>query len=188
MSRPGTPRTRLLGARPYLLVAAACTAVAALTPNGPSLLLQPTRVNGYGQFVTEWGPVDIHSPWGLGFFGMVLTLVVAYGRRARRATAYELVSVCFAVVLGLLYTRTVAPAAVLLVPLLADALGRSAAARRATFPTGVVTASVVILLGLTGAGGALVLTQEPDLPPSAPVAPPRPHQPAAPGDQPVLNQ
>lgn len=160
-------RVRL--ARPYGLAAAACVIVAGLTPNGPKLLLQPLRVNGYGHFVSEWGPVDIHTPWGLGFFGMLIAFVVTYGRRTTKVAPHELLSVGFAIVLGLLYTRTVAPAAVLLAPLLAEAMG-VARSRRPGFPHAFNIALVALLGSLAVSSAVVVLTQEPDLPPGAPVA------------------
>ena len=164
-------RVRALRARPFVLAAAAAAAAAALTPNGPVLLAQPFRVNGYAQFVSEWGPVDVHSVWGIGFFGMVLAFVWAYGKGSRPLGAYELTSVSFAIGLGLLYTRTVAPAAVLLVPLLAEALGRMPAPRRSgTFPPAFSAIALGTLLLLGTAGATVVLTQQPDLPPAAPVA------------------
>jgi hypothetical protein len=166
-----TPRTaRLAETRTFLLAAGASAAVAGLTPNGPVLLLQPLRVNGYAHFVSEWAPVDIHSVWGLGFFGMVLTFLVAYGRGTSRLGAYELASVCFAIALGLLYSRTVAPAAVLMTPLLAEALGKLPPPRRSSgFPPVFSRAALGVLLVLGLFGGTFVLTQQPDLPPAAPV-------------------
>lgn len=163
-------RARALAARPFVLAGAAATAAAGLTPNGPVLLTQPFRVNGYAQFVSEWGPVDLHSVWGIGFFAMVLAFVWTYARGDRGVTVYELTSVTFAIGLGLLYTRTVAPAAVLMTPLLAGALGRLPAPRRTgSFPPAFVATALGALLALGAGGGALVLTQQPELPPAAPV-------------------
>lgn len=172
----------------FLLVAGACIAAAGLTPNGPRLLLQPTRVNGYGQFVSEWGPPDIHSVFGLAFFLMVMTFLVAYGRSQRRTSAYTLAQVLFAVVLGLLYIRTVAPAAVLLSPLLADALRGGVATARRAMPAAVIRASMALLLLLGVGGGLLVVTQEPELPPAAPVAATRALLAAVPGQPRVINE
>jgi hypothetical protein len=184
----GDPSTRRRRAGGFVVVAALCTLAAALTPNGPRLLLQPTRVNGYGQFVSEWGPPDIHSVFGLAFFLMVMTFVVAYARSERRVSGYTLTQVVFAVVLGLLYIRTIAPAAVLLTPLLADALRPTRPVTVRGMPAGVIRAAMALRVTLGIAGGLVVWTQEPDLPPAAPVAATRALVAAVPGQPRVINE
>ena len=167
----GHPGARAASARPFLLACAASVTVAGLTPNGPKLLLQPLRVNGYGQFVSEWGPPDIHSVFGLGFFAMLATFLVVYARADKKADPYALAQLLFAAFLGLLYIRTIAPAVVLLTPLLADALAVPLAGRRGSrFPQAFVMGCAALLGVLGVAGGATVLIAEPDLPPHAPVA------------------
>jgi hypothetical protein len=186
---PAAPRDeRVRRAWPFLLVAAASVAAAAVTPNGPRLLVQPLRVNGYGQFVTEWGPPDIHSVFGLGFFLMIAAFLVAYARSPERQDAYALAQVLFAVLLGLLYIRTIAPAAVLLSPLLADALRSASSRRKGGLAPGFVRGVMALVVVLAVGGGALVLTLEPELPPGAPVAATKALVDAVPGEERVLNE
>ncbi|MDP9183990.1 MAG: hypothetical protein M3P04_14605, partial [Actinomycetota bacterium] len=187
IARPD-PSNRWREVRALLLVATGCVVVAGLTPNGPRLLAQPLRVNGYGQFVTEWGPPDIHSVFGLGFFLMVATFLVAFARSTRKQDAYAVGQVLFAVLLGLLYIRTIAPAAVLLTPLLADALRPAVAPRPRGFAPAFVRGAMAVLVVLGIGGGLLVLTQEPELPPAAPVAATRALLEAVPQDARVLNE
>jgi hypothetical protein len=173
--------------RPFGLAALSCVAVAGATPNGPVLLVQPFKVNGYGQFVSEWGPPSIHSIFGFGLFAMIAALLVAYARRTEPVGLYQLAQVLFAVVLGLMYIRTVAPAVVLLTPLLADALGRTRQPAAPSFPPAVVRSLLGVLVALGVSGGAFVLTAFPDLPPAAPVAATAALVSSVPGDERVLN-
>jgi hypothetical protein len=181
-------RTRLQAARLFVAASTACVAIAALTPNGPELLTQPLRVQGYGQFVSEWGPPSIHSVYGLAFFGTVATFLVVLARRREPLSAYALVQLLFALLLGLMYIRTIAPAMVLMTPLLAETLGRGRLATKPRFPAPFVTACAGTLVVLGIAGGALVVTQEPDLPPAAPVAATKALRSAVPGEPRVLNE
>jgi hypothetical protein len=183
-----TARQRLDSARPFVVAAAACVAVAALTPNGPALLAQPLRVQGYGQFVSEWGPPSIHSVYGLAFFGTVAAFLVVLARRREPLSAYAMAQLLFALLLGLMYIRTIAPAIVLMTPLLADAMGRRSTGRKPRFPARFVVACAGALVFLGFAGGVLVLTQEPDLPPAAPVAATKALTAAVPGKPRVLNE
>lgn len=172
-----------------VVAAVACTALAGLTPNGLAVLAQPLRVQGYGQFVSEWGPPSIHSPFGAAFFAILLTLVVVYGRRTQPVDVHTLLQVTFAALLGLLYIRTVAPAVVLLVPLLAAGFGSASAlpsvsrlqARANKVIVGALTASAV-------AGGAFVLVVLPPLPDGAPVEATAAVVASAPGQQRVINE
>ncbi len=188
LTQPGRELTRHRDALRLLSVAGACVLAAGLTPNGPRLLAQPLRVNGYGQFVSEWGPPDIHSVFGLAFFLMIGTLLVAYARSPRKQDAHTVAQVLFAVVLGLLYIRTIAPAAVLLTPLLADALRPDTLPRPRALAPAFVRSALAVLLALGVGGAAVVLTQVPDLPPAAPVAATKALLAAVPGEQRVLDE
>lgn len=171
-------------------VAVVCLAAAALTPNGPRLLLSALEVREYAQFVSEWDAPSVHTAYGLAFFAMVMTFVVVYGRSHTALDSYTLVQVVFAILLGTLYIRTVAPAAVLLLPLLADALGRPQAAQsdRGRSPAavnglllGIMTTGALIAAGAT-------LTILPPLPPGAPVAATKALAALGPDPLPVLNE
>jgi hypothetical protein len=182
-------RTRqLTSTRPFVLAALSSVAVAGLTPNGPVLLAQPLKVNGYGQFVSEWGAPSLRSVYGFGLFAMVALVLVAYARRREPVSNYTLAQVLFALLLGLMYIRTVAPAVVLLTPLVADALGWPASPTDRSFPPRVAQAfaATVLALGLTG--GAVVLSAFPDLPPAAPVAATSALVSAVAGEPRVLNE
>lgn len=172
----------------FLLVGTACVIAAALTPNGPKLLVQPLRVNGYGQFVTEWGPPDIHSVFGLALFLMIFTFIVAYARSGRTQDPYTLVQVLFALVLGLLYVRTVAAGAVLLTPLLAEALRPSVRPSPRALAPAFTRTLIALVTALAIGGGTTVLTQLPALPPAAPIAATKALVSAVPGQERVLNE
>jgi hypothetical protein len=153
-------------------VGVCCVAVAGLTPNGPALLLEPLRVRGYAQFVAEWGAPSVHTAFGAAFFAMLATALIVVARTDRPVPRYLLLQILFAATLGVLYIRTVAPAAVLLTPLVADLLGPRLAPR-GHLPLrsrAILNGSLLGLIGVTAiAGATYALTAFPSLAPAAPV-------------------
>jgi hypothetical protein len=109
--RPGLRQAATLAGTAVAMVVAA-----ALTPNGPRLLLSPFHVREYAKFVSEWQPPSVHSIWGFGFYVLLALLIVGVARRREPVPPSQLLVICAAIFLGLSYVRTLAPAAVLLVP------------------------------------------------------------------------
>ena len=175
--------TRL--ARNYLALALGMVVAAAITPNGPKILLAPFEVAGVGKFVDEWGAVPLTALYGIGFFGLIGIYVLRLARSADRILWAELLPVAFAVVLGLRYIRTVAPAVIILAPYVAARLaaGRQVAVRRDRISIAALT--VTISLGVVG--GIIAFRETPPLPNHAPVAASRVIN-ALPGEQRVINE
>ena len=86
------------------------------------LLLAPLSVSGYAKYVSEWDPPSLTSPSVAITLGMLVVVLVIWGRRASRVP-WSRIAV-WGVALGwtLLYTRTVAVGAVIAAPLFAEAL------------------------------------------------------------------
>lgn len=94
---------------------------AALTPAGPKLMLAPFKVSGISGRITEWQPPDFHSPFVLVVGAMAAAFLLTKARTGK-ATWTEL-AVCVIACLLLVYAaRSVALAAVLLAPLVAEAI------------------------------------------------------------------
>jgi hypothetical protein len=108
--RPGLRQAATLAGTAVAMVVAA-----ALTPNGPRLLLSPFHVREYAKFGANGNP---ERPLNLGL--RVLRPPGAAdrrcGRRREPVPPSQLLVICAAIFLGLSYVRTLAPAAVLLVP------------------------------------------------------------------------
>lgn len=105
-----------------LAVGAGMVVAAAVTPNGYRLLLSPLDVPRYARFVTEWDPWSVRSAFGFGFVALLAVVLWAWARRGDVVPPSRVLYVLAAVMLALSYTRTVAPAAVLLLPLAVEAL------------------------------------------------------------------
>lgn len=105
-----------------LVIPLASVPVAALTPAGPAIVLSPLQVSEVTQYIQEWQPSESSYPPFVAALVLVTVLVVhaSRTREGRRWTT---------VLLGLLatffilrYGRTIAVAAVILAPLVAQAL------------------------------------------------------------------
>lgn len=109
-----------------VLVVAGQLVVTALTPLGPPLLLTPLTVGANGrEFVLEWQPGTLAS---VTVVGVLLMVAVTIGLALRSRTAMpwsRLLVLGTALTLTFATIRTGAPAAILLAPLLAEALGRT---------------------------------------------------------------
>lgn len=104
--------------RPVALVLAACTAVVALTPLGPGLLLEPFVVSASARAgVNEWQTPSLTNPLYLVVLG-VAALVVVRALRRRPVLLSSVVFALGAAGLAVYSVRTVAFGALLLVPAL----------------------------------------------------------------------
>jgi hypothetical protein len=155
-----------------IALCAASVAAAALTPNGPRLILEPIRVGRYAKYVSEWDPPSIHMPYGLAFFALLGLLLFTMSRRRQVLPWSTLLPVFLAAYLGLSYIRTIAPAVVILVPYIAKAVGRSPDSKRERERGPVALNGVLcgLLAIVAAAGSVLVMRTTPILPTHAPVA------------------
>lgn len=103
------------------LVPVGAVVAAAVTPAGPALLLAPLQVNGVKEYIIEWQSPDFRSPGQLAVAAMIVIVAVTWSRRGR-ATWTDLLMMGTATFLLLYASRTVALAAVMLVPLTATVL------------------------------------------------------------------
>lgn len=137
------------GRRPWrmLLVPAASAVAACLTPVGPRLLLSQVAVSSRAAWVSEWQPTSFRSPSALMVAVMAGVLLLVLARRGRTSwsTVLLLLTACG---WAALVTRMLAFAAVLLAPLLAEAL---AALRARPTTRGQVRAErVTVLVAVVG--------------------------------------
>jgi hypothetical protein len=151
--RRDPPRTHLL----RFAVPLGSAIVAALTPVGPRLFTTLGAINQVSDFISEWQAASLRVPQlaitmaGIGF------VVVAWARGWQPRPAWGRIALlAFAAATALMYARTIAIGAVLLAPLLAEALQsvvprrgrRSARAEAGWLALGVVAALVYAAISL----------------------------------------
>ena len=118
LDRAVSPRVWLrLAAVPVL-----SAVVTALTPVGPALYSAVLEVNSRGQYFAEWQPPDFHDADCIALLILVGALLVTLTRRGRVVPWTHLLLILLAGGWGLYTDRTVSVAAMMLVPLVADAL------------------------------------------------------------------
>jgi hypothetical protein len=134
-----------------------CSAAAAMTPVGPSLLLAPVRFSGATWFLDEWQPTqfDHHVPWA--FAALLASVLLGWAHSTRPVRYPELLLVAGLIGFALLAARNVLPAALLLSPFAARRLaqvmprrdlpgGRREARILATTALALVVAAVPVLV------------------------------------------
>jgi len=104
------------------LVPAAGLVAAALTPVGPRLLLAPLAVGNVTPFVTEWLPPSIREIPSAITIGMVAVTLLVWARGRERVSWVHVALLVVATGWALLYARSVAIGAAMLVPLCAGAV------------------------------------------------------------------
>ena len=108
-----------------LLVPLASLVAAALTPIGPKLLLAPFTVgNNARNFVGEWQSPTIRQPVTVVTLTLICLVVLAWIRTSRKPEWWQLLLLGASLASSLLMARTVAVAAVLVAPLLAQEVQR----------------------------------------------------------------
>lgn len=102
------------------------TAVAVLTPAGPSLLVSPISFARATPQITEWQPTSFHSPVVVAFGVLVLLVVTAWVRGgASPVSRTEMVFVAGMFGFAMVSMRDVPPAAILLAPIVLSRLESS---------------------------------------------------------------
>ena len=124
---------------------------ATLTPLGPKLLLSQLAVSERTPMIAEWGATSFRTVPALVVGVMVAVLLVLW-LRGERVGAMPLLLLVLACGWAALVTRLVAPAAVLVAPLLAQALTERLR-RRTRVPTDRVERVVVALAALACVAG-----------------------------------
>lgn len=114
---------RIAGRRALALwsVPLAGLVVAALTPVGPRLLLTPFRVQGVSAQLQEWQPPSFQSPLVMIVAVTLAAVVVTWARRGDTSWA-DLAVLVLAGMLLVYSARTVALAAVLMAPIVAETI------------------------------------------------------------------
>jgi hypothetical protein len=132
---------------PYVAVAAAAVASAALTPVGPRLVLAPLHVRDYAQFVGEWGPPSILNPYlGAGFL-LLAVVLVGWSLSAARPARSDVALVVGTCILALPYIRTMPIVAIVTAPLAAAVL-QAAVFHRPPRPVALERADALLCSGL----------------------------------------
>lgn len=138
--------------RRLLLVPLASLCAVALTPIGPKLLLAPFTVGSNARdFVGEWQSPNIRQPATIITLLIIGFVAISWARSARTPRWWQIGLLVTSLVCALAMARTVAVAAVLAAPLLAQEM-HNLCATRVTRPS---TRAQVSWLGLTAV--ALVL-------------------------------
>lgn len=107
---------------PFVVVAVASTAAAALTPNGPALLLAPLQVREYARFVSEWQPPSLMNPFFACAYVLLAVVAIGWSQRRTAVSSIDVALVLGATFLGLAYIRTIPILIITLAPLAAAAL------------------------------------------------------------------
>ncbi|WP_091761384.1 hypothetical protein [Pedococcus cremeus] len=95
---------------------------AAITPAGPELLLAPLRVGETTDLVSEWSAPSLTDPNVAVTLAMVGGIALIWSRQGHRIPWTRLALLASGVGWTLLYARTVALGAIIVAPLLAEAL------------------------------------------------------------------
>ncbi len=122
---------RATGRRALALLAVPLLSLAAtlVTPVGPALLSSQLAVSARTSLIREWGPTDFRTVPALAVALMIAWVVVLWARHGG-VTWTRLLLLLLAGGWALLVTRTVSLAAVVVAPLLVEALERSLAGAR----------------------------------------------------------
>ncbi len=113
--------------RPPELLRLACiptlsVAGGVVTPAGPGLLLASREIGKSTQYVEEWSPASLRSPYLAATIAMAAVVLVVWARRQTKTSWAHLAVWLLAVAWALTYGRTVALGAVMLAPLAAGAV------------------------------------------------------------------
>lgn len=109
----------------HALVVVGSLVAAALTPVGPTLVLRPSGMTAYAQFVSEWAPPELLTLRSGAALGMAALIVVIWARRPSAPSWAHIGVLIVATAWALLYSRTVAIGGVMLAPLTAKVLAES---------------------------------------------------------------
>lgn len=155
-------RRRVSLAARCTLVALLCWSATLLTPVGPRLAFWPLVVRDVAAPITEWQPTLPLTTVGLPLTIILGVIVASWTSSPRPVPTSQVLYVAALALFGLMAFRNVAPAAILLLPVLTRALDvllpkpawQIAPSPRAT----ALLLSAAIAVGLTGAGLRLLAT------------------------------
>jgi hypothetical protein len=143
----------------FVIVGALCGVAALLTPNGLRLL----RIFNVGgaDFIGEFGPPSILRLPNLATAALAFIIVIAWARRSRPVLATDITFFVTAALLGSMYNRTVAVAAIALVPLAAHALSEIGSSDGKMLPRAATRDRVAVAaLGLVFVVAAVIRVQD----------------------------
>ncbi|HET6815613.1 MAG TPA: hypothetical protein VFH66_00095 [Mycobacteriales bacterium] len=148
-------RPALVRLQRHLVLALGGVAVAALTPVGPRLVVQPFLVRSAARQISEWQPTVLWARGLTPYLIAIAVLVLALARRRSAPTWSDPVWLLVVVAFSLVASRNVAPAAILLAAPLAravDELGPLPADAR--IPVAVPAVLALLGVGFAVAGAA----------------------------------
>lgn len=137
-------------------VPAGCAVAAAVTPTGPRLYTTVTAIGDVTDFIVEWRPASLTNPIMAVTVAAIGFVLLSWVRGWQPRPNWGRVAVlAFAAGNAMLYTRTVALAAVLVAPLLAEALQALLPRRPGSLRVEAVAVAIGVLAGLGVAAGTL---------------------------------
>jgi hypothetical protein len=160
------------GVRRALVLALATVGAACISPSGLDNALAARRFNAATSLIIEWQPVNLRDWTSVPLIGMLLLLAVAWARGRARPSRGELVLVLGLITFSVLAWRNLAPALLMLAPILTGTLARALGEPDPTPADsprpGLLRVSVVVMV--LGMLGALVMAaaQNPVLDPGMP--------------------
>jgi hypothetical protein len=152
-------RTRVTMASRLILVGVVCWVVTLVTPAGPRLAWWPVVVRRAASSIDEWQPTVLASGFSVLFAVIIAIIAISWARRETRTPTEVQLFVLAVAAFGLVAERNVAPAVLLLLPVLVDALN-------ALMPSGPSFHRVVPLMsvGLGVLVASWLLVSEPSIP------------------------
>jgi hypothetical protein len=129
---------------------------AMLTPVGPRLVTSQLAVGARTSMIAEWGPTDFRSVPSLAVAAMLAAVVVLWARRGR-VSWLRLGLLLLAGAWTLLVARMVSLGAVVLAPLLAEALWQAASGRPGDRPSTTRGERATLVLAAVGYLAALAV-------------------------------
>jgi hypothetical protein len=125
--------------------------VGAVTPVGPRLLASPFQVSKVTEYIVEWQPASLTNPSLIAVLALAALPVLVALRSRERMPWHVVLLLGLALVLALLYLRTLPIAAVILAPLAAGTMNRVLPRESFTRCERVLTAGLAVT-GLALAG------------------------------------
>lgn len=147
----GFSRTSLATLSKAALAAVIAVATTMVTPVGPALTLQPVAVHAIAPEISEWQPTSLIGNAPLGYALLLLLLVVSWALVPPKHVGL-LVFCLAAIAFSLVAVRNVAPATLLLAPVVAQAAGAAFGPRLERRPQSTVPLWVGIAAATVTAG------------------------------------
>jgi hypothetical protein len=151
-------RVTFASGRSLALVPLLSVLAASMTPAGPKLLVAPFMVGGIAEHIQEWQPPDFQSPFVL-VVAMMAAVVVLTAARGKPAPWTDLLPLLLAAMMLVYAARTVAVAAVILVPLTASSIQAWLSSSTSTSPVASTRSRgerLLVRLGFAAAVGSVL--------------------------------